>query len=340
MTAELYKDDYFASMEDQVTDSQVEKMWLIHEIVKPQLPNIIDNIEMCIELLLSDSVFKMPISNGVGDDSQPVVGGILSRQRGDIVDFQVLVKFPQFHRGKPVMYKMKSIDGRFRLNQIESICTYLREIGGLLDELQSLEDADLFIKKFGILLSRLTKAINILENPPRKLLFPDDNNEAVKTMFKDPQSLCESMHHLVSIELVLFKNEIMIEFRNLVKVTKRPWCRINKETGQSFVDQLRNNLKKQRHVPIKTVMEQEGVQIEQPSLVNSLISHLNTNGERTTLSEAQDFLNRCITFDGKVVMECEKVSIRTSDPILISVSSKLNGLANRLSTHYTNLKIV
>ncbi|AGO13765.1 AaceriAGL104Cp [[Ashbya] aceris (nom. inval.)] len=339
MTTEIYEDDNFGSTKEPESEKGRELRWLVEEIVKPQLPSVIDNIETCLAQLVSEETFKMPISNGVSDDTQPMMRGTLSRKQGRIVDFQALVKFPQFHRGKTVMYKMKEQDGEFQLQQIESICTSLYKIVDLLDELQSLADTQQFVERFGELLVLLTRAISVLENPPRALLFPEDNNKAVKTMFHE-QTLCESTHHLVSIELVLFKNELMIEFRNLVKVTKRPWCQVNPETGTSFVDRLRQRLRTQRNVPIKTVMEEEGVQIEEPSLVTSLISHLNTNGERITLAGAQDLLNRCVTFDGRVVMECEKVTVRTSDPGLICVSAKLNALASRLSTHYTNLRVM
>ncbi|AMD21107.1 HEL174Wp [Eremothecium sinecaudum] len=340
MTAELYPDDHLGSLADKLSDPSNEKKWLINEIVKPQLPTIIDNIEKCHELLLSDVVFKMPMSNGVSKNQTAILRGILCRQRGNIVDFQAFVKFRQFHKGKAIELKMKTDAGKFKLLQIETICDCLTEMTDLLNELQGLDDAEAFTDMFGILLSKLSKAISSLENPPRRLLFPEDDNEAMKTMIENYKTICETTHHILSIELVLIRNEIMIEFRNLEKVTKKPWSKIDKATGQSFVDQIRHQLKSQRTVPIKSVMERAGVQIEEQSLLNSLISKLNTNDERVTIKEAQEFLNRCITFDGQVVMECERVSIRTSDPSLISVSSKLNSLANRLSTYYTNLKIV
>lgn len=339
MTAEVYLDDYLGALKVQVKDDNSEKRWLINEIVKPQLPNVIENIEKCLELLHSETVFKIPMSNGSEDDSKAMVRGILSRQQSNIVDFQALVKFPQFHKGKPIIYKMKGKEAHFKLLQLEEICRSLTTMKEILCHLQLLDDVEECVKMFGILLSKLTKAINMLENPPRHLLFPDNNNDAVKTMIQNPQVLCESTHHLVSIELVLFKNEVMIDFRNLLKVTKKPWNRIDEITGHSFVDNIRNQLRVQRNLSIKSVMKQVGLQIEEPSLMGSLMSRLNSNDERVTVAEAQEFLNRCVTFDGRVVMECERVSIRTSDPTLISVSSKLNGLATRLGTHYMNLKI-
>ena len=74
MTTELYPDDYFGGQDkfDPIIDHTNERRWLINEIIKPELPNIIDNVEKCLDMLHSDQIFKMPISNGTNgvDSSQ------------------------------------------------------------------------------------------------------------------------------------------------------------------------------------------------------------------------------------------------------------------------------
>lgn len=67
MTTELYPNDLFGGPDqyDFVKDLAAERFWLVNEIVKPELPNILDNVEKCLEMLHSDQVFKMPISSGV-----------------------------------------------------------------------------------------------------------------------------------------------------------------------------------------------------------------------------------------------------------------------------------
>lgn len=340
MTTELYPGDYFGGAEchDLAKEQILERKWLIDEIIKPELPNISDNVEKCLELLTSDQVFKMPISNGAANDTEsPSIRGIITRQSGYIVDFQAVVKFPQFHRGKPVLYKMDT-GKKFPLLQINSIILNLRGILKLLDTLQQEEDDKEFVSSFSKVLQLLTQSINLLQNPPRELVFPDNNNYAIKKMFSMPYTLCESTHHFMSLELVLFKNEISIDFRNLTKVTKRPWCDIDENTGRSFADKTRDELKTQRGKSISEILQQQGLHIEEPTLINNILSNFST--ETTTLAHAQDFLARCITFDKKVVTECEKVLITTSDPSLISISSKLNGLENCVSNYYTNLKLV
>lgn len=339
MTAEVYPNDYFGGPEGRNVnqDRITERNWLIEEIIKPELPNIIDNVERCLEMLKSDQVFKIPISSGSSEFGETAsVKGIVARRGNKLMDFQAVVRFPEFHKGKQVLFK-KHPGADFQLQQIESITSNLETVLGRLEELQMTADSDTFIDKIGQILQLLTKSINLLQNPPRSLSFPDSNNYAMKQLFQDYGSLCESTHHEISLEIVLFKNELCVDFRNLSKITKRPWCDINPNTGKSFGDKIKDELTQDRSKNLSDILGTNGVHIEQPTFINNLMSNFNT--EWVTLPQAQYFLNRCVTFDGKVVIENSKVALTTSDPFLISTSSKLNALENSVSNYYTNLKL-
>ncbi|EDO16576.1 hypothetical protein Kpol_1064p58 [Vanderwaltozyma polyspora DSM 70294] len=338
MTTKLYPNDYFGdkTQYDFEKDKEVEKKWIIEEIIKPELPNIIDNVEKCIEMLNANQVFKMPISSGGNDTSdKPSIKGVITRQAGYILDFQVILRFPEFHKGKQVVYRMNS-GSKFSLKQIHTLNDNLQALLVLLEELEMVKDTAKFNTKLEQGLTYLTKSINLLQNPSKELSFPGNNNLAMKEMFQDYQTLCESNSHLVSLELMLFKNEISIEFRNLLKVMKKPWNEIDPDTGKSITDQIKDKLKSDRGLNLANVLKDFGIQIEEPSIFNNIMmSTFNT--ERTTLVQAQNYLNRCVTFDNKVVMECEKLVVTTSDPSLISLCSKLNSLENSIGNHYSNL---
>lgn len=339
MTAEVYSNDYFGRLEDRdfAQDKTIERTWLIEEIIKPELPNIIDNVERCLEMLQSDQVFKIPISNGGSEyGNSPSVKGLVARQANKLVDFQALVKFPEFHKGRPIIFK-KHPESHFPLQQIEDITSNLEKVLNRLEELEVTNNSDSFISSIGEILQLLTKSINLLQNPPRNLSFPDSNNQAMKQLFKDHESLCESTHHEISLEIVLFKNELCVDFRNLSKVTKKPWCGIDPQTGKSFSDKVKDQLTQDRSKNISDILKQNGVHIEQPTFINSFMSNFNT--QWTTLPQAQYFLNRCVTFNNNVVIEINKVALTTSDPFLISTSSKLSALENSVSNYYTNLKL-
>ncbi|CCC69270.1 hypothetical protein NCAS_0C02800 [Naumovozyma castellii] len=345
MTTELYPDDYFGGQDkfDPIIDHTNERRWLINEIIKPELPNIIDNVEKCLDMLHSDQIFKMPISNGTNgvDSSQsndlPSIKGVITRQGGYVLDFQAVVRFKEFKKGRPTLYRMNT-GRKYPLLQLESIIDNLTELLKMLEDLELVEDVQEFADTFGIVLKLLTASTQLLQNPPQELIFPYNNNYIMKQMFQDCQNICESTHHEISLELVLFKNEISIDFRNLAKVTKKPWSEIDPTTGKSITDKIKDQLKTDRDKSTTEILTENGVHIEQPSLLNNIMmSTFNT--EATTLAEAQRFLSRCVTFDNKVVTELEKLAITTSDPSLISITSKLAALDGTISNHYINLTV-
>lgn len=340
MSTELYPYDYFGGPEkyDFEEDKINERKWLINEIIRPELPNIIDNVERCIDMLYRDQLFKMPVSSGVKKNAtSPSVRGVLTRSGINIVDFQMALQFPQFDKGKMIIYRMDS-DKNFTLSQLDSIGKNLQQVLTFLEDLEVEQDCVTFVDKFNQSLELITKSINILQNPPKNLMFPYNNNITMKQMFTNPEQLCESTHHMISLELLVYKSELTIDFRNLTKVTKKPWCEIDPVSGKSVVDKIKESLKSNRDKKLSEILEEHNIILEESNLLNNFI--ISTfNKESTTLQQAQEFISRCITFDGKVVTECEKLQISTSDPSLISIVTKLNSLEHTIGNHLTNLKV-
>ncbi|CDF87753.1 BN860_13674g1_1 [Zygosaccharomyces bailii CLIB 213] len=339
MTAEVYPNDYFGGPDklDSAQNNANECKWLIEEIIKPELPNIIDNVERCLDMLQSEQVFRIPISSGCNETSdRPSVKGIVARQAGQLVDFQAVVRFPEFHNGKPILFK-KSPESHFPLQQIETITGHLQTVLITLEDLQITMEPKSFVDKIGQVLELLIKSINLLQNPPRDFSFPDSGNAAMKLLFDDHEALSQTAHHEISLEIVLFKKELCVDFRNLIKVTKKPWCEIDPGTGKSFGDKIKDQLTTDRSKNLSSVLKENGVQIEQATFLNNLMS--NFSAEITTLPQAQNYLNRCVTFNDKVVIEIAKVALTTSDPFLISTSTKLSSLENSVSNYFTNLEV-
>lgn len=370
MTTALYDDGTHENVLTSAESSVLQKKWLITEIIKPELPNLIDHVEKCLELLSSEERFVMPLSNGSNipngtnsnisspssasnsnsssttntTNSSTSIKGTITRQSGYIVDFHAVVKLPDFNKGRPIMLKMET-GKKYPLVQIQSIISNLARSLNFFDELQQIsesktlefDETQLFEKKIGKILELLTQSITLLQNPPRELIFPHNNNNFLKNNFGESYEACESTHHLVNMELVLFKNEVCLDIRNLTKVVKRPWCEVDPNTGLSFADKVRDRLKQDRNGRILEILKEHGLQVDDASVLNNLLSSFSVT-ERITLPQANNLLARCVTFDGRVVTECEKVSINTSDPTLISVSAKLTGLENKISNQYVNIQ--
>ncbi|CAG59131.1 uncharacterized protein GVI51_F05071 [Nakaseomyces glabratus] len=339
MTTEVYAYDYFGNKEQcgAENDWEVEVEWLIKEIIKPDLPNIIDNFSMCLEMLQSEQEFVMPLSNGKEESKNsgsPIVKGIMVRQGEFIIDFQVMMSFGQFKKGKQIVAKMKPSQ-KYLLVQFSTTIMKLKDILIKLQNLQMIEDIEEFYNVLESALEELNDCIDTLQNPPHGLTFPGNNNGPIKQMFDDYDNLFESTHHQIALDITIFRNELCVEFKNLTKVTRPPWDQVDLRTGKCFAEKIKEELKEKRNMNLEQVLQSHGLQINQPSLLGNIVSRLSS--ESVTLPEAQDYLRRSVSFDKRVVMEIEKASLTTSDPSLISISSKLQGLKTCINNHLSNL---
>ena len=253
-----------------------------------------DNVEKCLELLNSEQSFRMPISNGApSDPSAAYVRGIITRKGGFITDFQVMIKFKQFNRGKQCVYKMDTTKP-FALEQVEAIKQNLETVSRLLESLQICEDVDTFAEDLAQVMQLLATSTNLLQYPPRELLFPYNKNLVLTQMFGSSDALIETNHHILSLDLVILYTEISMDFRNLRKVTTKPWCEFDPMTGTTFTDVVRDNLKSQRGKKLVQVLQDLGLHIEEPSLLRNMLPLKNAHNT-TTLDEARDILARCVT---------------------------------------------
>ena len=317
-----------------------ETLWLINEIIKPELPNISDNVTLCLGMLEKDQVYKMPVSNGVKEDRSdvPWVKGVVSRKQEYIVEFRVMIGFPDFANGKTIALRMKP-NYKYLLRQFDLISNNLHKIITLLDDLETLTDVHKFLDIYTEVVMLLDRSLNLLQAPPSSLTFPENNNEPMKHIFENYQDSCETPTNLIALDLLLVKNELCIDFRNLNKLAKKPWCNIDSKTGKCFIDKIKDELMTARTKNVKDILEDNGLTVEKSNFINNFISSTFKPDTTTTLTEAQDYLRRGSTFDGIAVTESSKIMASTSDPILISVSSKLNGLKYSIDNHYENLKI-
>lgn len=348
MSTELYLDNSFAEDKNSVKSEHfsghgeidAESKWLIKEIIKPELPNIIDNVNMCLELLTNDQVYVMPLSNGSkeADNNVPSIKGIVSRQREYIVDFQVLLKFPDFQNGKTIALKMKP-ESKFLLKQFDIILHDLNKIVTSLNELEAIQDVHKFINTFTDIVDTLNGSIQLLESPPNYLTYPKNSNQPMKEIFNNYKTDCETNNSLIGLEVLLIRNELCIDFRNLTKVTRKPWSEIDARSGKSFIDRIKDELTADRSKNIRDFLEENGVTVEESNFLNSFINSTFKSDSTTTMREAQDYLRRGTTFDSIAVLETSKIAVSTSDPILVCISSKLNGLKYSIENHYSNLKI-
>ncbi|CAB4255182.1 similar to Saccharomyces cerevisiae YDR202C RAV2 Subunit of RAVE (Rav1p, Rav2p, Skp1p) [Maudiozyma barnettii] len=349
MSTELYNYDIAQeSYKDNIEKDHINELrWLIKDIIKPDLPYIIDEVEYCLTVLNSNEISRMPITTGglASDPNAPQIQGIITRQGPYILDIQFTIKFTHYKKGQLISFQgnpdMSAATPmeKYGILQLQVANKKLSEMLKTLEDLEMINDDEKFVQLFGMILSSLTQLINILQNPPNELNFPFDNNNILKHFYhKSYSELCESIHHLLSLEVVLSGNKFILDFRNLDKVVKKPWCEIDPNTGKSLVDKIKEQQRRERRKKLQDILIENDIAVEEASLLNNIMQST-FNKESTTLQKAQFFTSRCVTFDGKVIMELEKTSTSCSDQPLINLTNKLNELEEKLSNHFNNLSI-
>ena len=350
MSIELYNSDLTRDNKNTVAkeDQKRELGWLIKDIIKPDLPSIIDNVEECIELLNSNGISRMPITTGAlsTQPNSPQIEGIVTRQGLNIISIQFTAKFQQFHKGQVINFKeddnidiTKPVE-KFVLSQLGIINKGLSDMLQELEDLEMIDDDTKFVDAFSKIITSIIRLINVLQNPPNELNFPFDNNAILKHFYStNYEELCNSIHHLLSLEIVLSGDQLVLDFRNLDKVVKNPWCHIDPIDGTSIVDKIREQQKHNRNMKLEDILASNNIIVEEPTMFNNLIQST-FNKESTTLQQAQFHISRCVTFDNKVVTEKEKVSISCSDQELINLVEKLSNLEERISNHFNNLSYI
>ncbi|KAH3902070.1 related to Regulator of V-ATPase in vacuolar membrane protein 2 [Saccharomycodes ludwigii] len=339
MTTKLYPNDYFGTT---IPDINHELDWLIKEIIKPQLPDLTDTLETCLQLLTSEQTFKLPITNKDHPNSLGELKGTLTRQSGYIIDYQLKFFFPDFHRGKTFYLSNRDesnkdiITGKkILLQQLSDTIENIKTLIEILETLQDIKNPNQFKKVFQKLNNIFKETCSLLNNPSKNLLFP---NFALPLL---PQ--LTSAHHVVVPEIIVLQNELHLEFRCLENCQRKPWSEID-ATGKSLTDRIKQDLVTNRQYNLSQLLSSQqastrynDLKIVEPSFFHNLAASTNNNNTEFTMQEIQNYLTQCVTYQNKVYLDLGKIICTTSDPYLISVCSKLQSLNSTISNHYSNL---
>ncbi|KAL6945191.1 hypothetical protein ACO0QE_002639 [Hanseniaspora vineae] len=393
MTTELYPNDYFSNNEAKNPDHELK--WLVDEIIKPQLSEILDTLQKCAEMLDSEESFKLPITskddnileyiqhkvsksafsnadaNTLHSSCDGLLKGTITRTKGAITDYQLLVQFTKFRKNQPQMIHMcrhpnilsndpkvtdaeaKKIKGEksesksesqaltkepseIELHQLVATQKYTNIAINIIQNLQKTTNVHEFKKLFQELNQLFVLLINTITKPMDVLQFPRFTKPLLPQL--------ESQHHLLVPEIVIISNEIVLEIRCLQKFDKKPWSNINKE-GKSTCDLIKMEL----HDPKKKltdILHNHHINIVEPSLFHSIMTYSSsgTSGggqfANVTLTEAQDILSRSVTYQNQLFLEMGKVAVSTSDPYLITVCAKLAALQKTIYNAHLNLQFV
>lgn len=346
-----------------------ELHWLMSSIISPEFPQIIGALEICSNLILYNSpqhpdetvgrgpAVKLPVSS----TKLEALKGIITRDGAYITQLAVSLKERHFNRiihrlhlVKPILLSQiitakKSID-----NSIELIKTSQAILGDSHDTADRQHVA--LINLFQQLLNEIQTAKNSLQLPTNpSLVFPVN---VTPNDFFDPP-----LPFSISIDVYISQAEVCIDLKNLHTVHEEPWGEIDPKTGESYIDKIREEMKlptssrassvassaastvNQTPTPSErpreplnagdielrlyqlTARTKPLAEHSQSTLFNNVLNHLLLRQKY----EPIDYITKCVTYNGLVVMINKKIEVSSPDPVLVSAFTKLDSIEYLIS---------
>ncbi|ODV68167.1 hypothetical protein HYPBUDRAFT_152781 [Hyphopichia burtonii NRRL Y-1933] len=361
--------------EIQQETSNDELHWLILSIISPEFPQIIEALEICSNLLLYNTPqhpdaakhiergpsIKLPVSS----TKLEALKGIIVRDGAYVTQLTVLLKERHFNRvlhrlnlSKPILLSQIITAKRSIDNAIDIINTSKTILGVQHEEHENLHVS--LIEQFNQLLIEIQTAKNSLQLPTNpSLVFPVNVTPADAF---DPELTPD-----IAIDLYISQAEVCIDLKNLHRVQDKPWCEIDANSGKSYVDKIRDEMKlptTTAHSSISTSSNSTPVpsqplniadiqhrlhqlsssssapndlahpQPQTPSnLFNNMLNHLLIRPK----FDPVDYITKCITYNDLVVMINKKIEVSSPDPVLVSAFTKLDSIEYLISNFLENI---
>lgn len=311
-------------------------------MVQPELPQLIEALQICSNLLLYNSPqhpdksrhiergpsITLPVSSGKLEELK----GIVVRDGAYVTQMAVLLRERHFNRIITRLHLTKP----FLLPQILTAKRSIDLAVELLVQASSLFDApdeacdanahDQLQSVFEELLAELQTAKNALQLPTDPhLVFP---LHVTAADFFDPP-----LAPNIALDLYISQAEVCIDLKDLHRVTERPWSDIDSSLGKSYVDQLRDKMS--AGIVDKDVMELT-LPAEKPDrgVFENVLNHLQI---RPRLAP-HDYVTRCVTYNNMVVMVDKKIEVSSADPVLVSAFTKLDLVEFIVSSFLENIR--
>lgn len=321
MSTEIYPplpEPQITEIEEQNT--LLERHWLIVQLIKPELDNVLDALARCLDLVTSQDEVKLPLTSSRTEQAK----GILTRRSSEVANLDMTLHLHTF--SKQLRLKLKR-SAHIEMEQLTQLTILINDTITAVLILKDIDtkDGPAFKEQLSRVLQCLTRCNTMLNKPPERLLFPQHSID-ITEIFEPDGNKVEHYKDRIAMDFFLLNGEVSVEIKSLHLVTEEPWCHVDRKTGKSYVEQAKEDLKNNTKTR-EQILNPEGYQrgISRVLGINKF-----TN---------EDYFFRGITFNGRVVVEVEKTVIHCQDPHLLSVGSKLSGLEHLVSRMYANLDL-
>lgn len=330
MSIEIYPKDVEKDVSDELSLER-HLCWVIEATILPQLPSMQSTLESLMDQLGSPDGYKLPISSYNSEQ----VKGIITRTGFNVTELNLNVKINKVHQRFNLK---KDVMIRQLLDCYDCIDNCISGVKKLLYTQREDLDHNMFIKILKTVIMGIKMTIKNLNEPNIAYSFP---LMRIPNRYMDPK-----LPNELAIDVNMANNELCVDVYSLKVVTQFPWNVIlDKQRGVSFIDRIRSRISKERSKSIQDIIKDEHDKLGTAASTNIFNNFFRTNIQHI-LSNFNQYIDKCITVEDSdhpgeyIVAQIEgKQSVVTNDPMILSISIKLNSLEKAFSNMLSNLDV-
>ncbi|ESW99494.1 hypothetical protein KL918_001569 [Ogataea parapolymorpha] len=334
----------FLPSEKLCADSTKEQAWLIDEVIRPQLPNIKENLASCMAKISENNgeEFKFPLSS----HNSETLKGVISRSNFRVTGLSVSIRSKSIGRALHLRLKDNST---LILRQLLDCHDLIYNAINTISKIQTLPETQpaVLLKILSTLHSQIQLAKKSLLFPTEAYMFP---------RYRLPHQLFEpELPENVALDLVISNSDLSIDLKVIKPITHRPWdLIIDVPNRVSFADHVRAKISQDRTRSISTILCEEYRKLldsrrkngaENSGFLKSVFAGNAEPSCSTVLKMSTKYLEESITYvdnsDSPVVVTIQETcDVVTSDPMLLSITIKLDSLEKSVGKLLENLKLI
>lgn len=314
-----------------------EISWYMSEVITSQADSIKEVLTYCIKNLdeSDESSYKLPLSS----HNSEFLKGTITRTNFRITELHMIVSCPHFNNGKKFEFTLKP-QSSFIIRQLLDCHDSLQNALFNLEKLiECGNDSELFIQYIEKLCNHIQNARKSLSNPNPAYMFPQYRING--KLFEPALPITGALDFTVN------DGELVVDFKTLSITEKKPWCIIiDTKNKKSFADFVRQKISTRRNTPISQIIEEEyknylewrkhnpddtSTESGLGSTIKSIFGAKSDPSLASLMKHAPEFLEQAITFvdddnNPIVVQISHKCEVVTADPVLLSISIKLESI--------------
>ncbi|KAG7910850.1 hypothetical protein KL906_001230 [Ogataea polymorpha] len=334
----------FLPSEKLCADSAKEQAWLIDEVIRPQLPNIKENLASCMAKISENNgeEFKFPLSS----HNSETLKGVISRSNFRVTGLSVSIRSKSI--GRTLHLRLKD-NSTLILRQLLDCHDLIYNAINTISKIQSLPETQpaVLLKVLSTLHSQVQLAKKSLLFPTEAYMFP---------RYRLPHQLFEpELPENVALDLVISNSDLSIDLKVIKPITHRPWDLIIDVPNRiSFADHVRAKISQDRTRSISTILCEEYRKLldsrrkksaDNTGFLKSVFAGSAEPSCSTVLKMSTKYLEESITYvdnsDNPVVVTIQETcDVVTSDPMLLSITIKLDSLEKSVGKLLENLKLI